>query len=239
MHSFLKKLATTFGIIFIVLAILILVDALNILPGPWGQHLGLTFFFLVIFIFLIRWRLTFGATLFLSFIVMLHKAGLGMSHVSNWTILGIAILIGIGLSLLYHPHVRYIQRLIKGEEPVPFSTLQERDDDTDAINIYSRLSDTSRTISGEFEKIKINAKLSSLDLHMDQAILATPTGKINLKAESSDVILYIPLEWKIDTDKLHQVTSTISFNGPENGTTNKVLYIDGDLIKSTLTITRV
>lgn len=239
MHSFLKKLATTFGIIFIVLAILILVDALNILPGPWGQHLGLTFFFLVIFIFLIRWRLTFGATLFLSFIVMLHKAGLGMNHVSNWTILGIAILIGIGLSLLYHPHVRYIQRLVKGEEPVPFSTLQERDDDTDAINIYSRLSDTSRTISGEFEKIKINAKLSSLDLHMDQAILVTPTGKINLKAESSDVILYIPLEWKIDTDKLHQVASTISFNGPENGTTNKVLYIDGDLIKSTLTITRV
>ncbi|MBD5430694.1 hypothetical protein [Lactobacillus sp.] len=239
MHSFLKKLATTVGIIFIVLAVLILIDALNILPGPWGQHLGLTFFFLVIFIFLIRWRLTFLATLFLSFIIMLHKTGMGMTHVSNWTILGIAILIGIGLSLLYHPYVRYIQRLIKGEEPVPFSTLQERDDDADAITIYSRLSDTSRTISGEFEKIKINAKLSNLDLHMDQALLATPTGKINIKAESSDLILYIPLEWKIDTDKLHKISSTINFNGPENGTTSKVLYIDGDLIKSTLTITRV
>lgn len=164
---------------------------------------------------------------------------MGMTHVSNWTILGIAILIGIGLSLLYHPYVRYIQRLIKGEEPVPFSTLQERDDDADAITIYSRLSDTSRTISGEFEKIKINAKLSNLDLHMDQALLATPTGKINIKAESSDLILYIPLEWKIDTDKLHKISSTINFNGPENGTTSKVLYIDGDLIKSTLTITRV
>lgn len=238
MHNFLKKLTTIVGILFIVLAILILVDSLNLLPGPWGQHLGLTFFFLIIFIFLVRWRFTFLATLFLSFIIMLHKNGIGLIHISNWTILGIAILIGIGLSLLYHPHVSYIQRLIKGEEPIPFSTLQKYDDD-DAITIYSRLSDTNRTISGEFKKVKINAKLSNLDIHMNHALLVTPTGKINIKAKYSDLILYIPLEWKIDTGKLHKFSSAINFNGPEGGTIDKVLYIDGDLIKSTLTITRI
>lgn len=237
MQKWFQKFFTTSGVILVILAALILIDALNILPAPWGNHLGLSFFFLVILIICLRWKFTFLSTLFVSFIVMLHKSGLGMAHVSNWTILGIAILAGIGLSLLYHPHVKYVKRLIQGEEPAPFATIEDKDDEN-TINLYSRFSDTSRQITGEFSKININTRISDVALHLDNAILPTPTATINFDCKSSNLNLYIPLEWNID-DQLNKIGSTIDFNGPVAGSGTKTIYLTGDLLTSKLIITRV
>lgn len=236
MHTLFKKFFTTLGIIFVVLAVLILVDALHILNGPWANHLGLTFLFLVIFIFCVRWRLTFLSVLFLSFIIMLHKAGLAMANVSNWTILGIAILAGIGLALLYHPHVNYVKKLIQGDEPTPFATIEDQDEDV--ITIHSRFSDTTRNISGEFTRINLDTHYSDVDLHLDDAILTTPTATIQFDCKSSSLKLYIPLEWNIE-DQLQKIGTTVDYNGSENGTGTKTVYFTGKVSASNLTITRV
>ncbi|WP_276805157.1 hypothetical protein [Lactobacillus hominis] len=236
MQKIFRRFFTTLGIIFVVLAILILVDALHILTGPWANHLGLTFLFLVGLIFCIRWRLVFSSVLFLSFILMLHKAGIGMATVSNWTILGIAILAGLGLALIYHPHINYVKKLIKGGEPTPFATFEDQDDDV--ITIHSRFSDTTRNISGEFTRINLDTHFSDVDLHLDDAILATPTATIQFDCKSSSLQLYIPLEWNIE-DQLQKVGSTIDYNGSENGTETKTVYFTGKIAASSLEITRV
>ena len=167
---------------------------------------------------------------------MLHKAGMGMAHVSNWTILGIAILAGIGLSLLYHPHLNYVKRLIQGDEPTPFATIEDQNEDV--ITIHSRFSDTTRNISGEFTRIDLDTHYSDVDLHLDDALLTTPTATIQFDCKSSSLNLYIPLEWNIE-DQLQKIGSTIDYNGSENGTGSKTIYFTGRLAASNLTITRV
>lgn len=237
MQKLAQKIFTSIGAIFVILAVLILIDALHLIPGPWGAHLGLTFFFLVILVLCLRFRLSFLSTLFASFIVMLHKAGLGMAHVSNWTILGIAILLGIGISLLYHPYVGYIRRLIQGDEPALFTT-SELSNDTDSETIYSRFSQTTRDINGEIENVNINTNFSDLTLHFNNAVIPTPTATLNFSVKSSTLTLYIPLEWEIQ-DQLNKIGSSVKFNGPSQGTGTTTLYLTGSLKASKLNIIRV
>lgn len=238
MQKWLNNFFTTVGIVFIVLAGLLFIDSLNLIPSPWGQHLGLTFFFLIILIFLLRWKFTFLSTIFISFIVMLHKAGLGLNNVSNWTILGIAILLGIGISLIYHPHINYLKKLINGDEPTPFATIEDRSEDEESINIYSRFSNTTKNVNEPFSKLKINAKVSDLTVNLNKSNLQAPTATIDINALSSTLTLAIPLEWNID-DTLSKLSSTISFQGPKNGIGSATIYLTGNLTKSKLNIIRV
>ncbi|WP_283679444.1 hypothetical protein [Lentilactobacillus sp. Marseille-Q4993] len=155
----------------------------------------------------------FGSVFSLAFLVMLYAGPLGITHMVPWSILGIALFLSIGLSILFRPliHRQRIRRWNRWAEEKTadfingagrFSeTTQETtgiENDQSHFNIEINVGESTKYIESEnFQRADITASFSSLNVYFDKAKITDDYAVINVDGSTSEVTLYLPKEWNV------------------------------------------
>lgn len=236
------------GIFFIACAILIVLNQIGIFTyklGFWAI-IGSAIFLWGIIDGLIKARIT-EAVFSISFLLMIFAQPLHITKLVPWTLLLAAALISIGLSIIFHNRfhtIIYTRNKVKRmENKSKFFSNNMNNIFTDtAINekkskvkINQTLSDTSRYInSKELKAINIGAKMSSINLYLDNAEAAGNHVDLNLDLLMVNLTLFVPLSWTID-NTIDPTFSNLEISGTSNGG-GPVLHIAGHVNMSNIKI---
>lgn len=183
-----------------------------------------------------------GIVFSLAFLSILYAEPLGIQALAPWTVLGIAVLLTIGLSLIFfrprhrywekrlhhhgHPHGPHYHHQYNGgmvdEETVS--------DDKTVLNIESRMSNSIRYVRGNnLERVNVTAYMTGLKVYFDKADLVE-NAVIDINSRFSGVELYLPQAWQV-INKTNVSLSGINENGVQQ-VDGKVVYLTGDVVLS-------
>lgn len=169
-------------------------------------------------------RLNFGGILFpLAFIGIMYDKQLGITAITPWTILLVALLATIGLHLLFgrfrkkhrhwhiHPH-----KEISGYDTE--SANGKDDADTESVEdefVWIRVSFSSviRYItSANLQTVNIEASFGSAEVYFDHASIPSGNVTVNVDVNFSGVELYVPHNWQV----INHVSSSFGAVNEEN-----------------------
>ncbi len=224
------KLGRAFwGILFIACALFVVLNQMGIWIyklGFWAA-VGTVIFAISLLDGLINRRIT-ESVFSIAFILMIFAEPLHITRLVPWTILLAAVLISIGLGIIFRNRfhtVVYANKKIKN-----FRNKREAITDhifTDTVSkeqgahvvVDQTMSDTSRYVhSKELETIDVNAKMSDVNLYLDDAQAANETVTMNVNLTMTDLTIYLPLSWQVESNMASTFMSgDFEIDGTSNG----------------------
>lgn len=201
------------GVGFIAAAIFLVVDQLNLLPVAIGFW---SIFWTVIFAASLITSLfnknLYGSIFSIAFLLIVYAKPLHIEVLSPWTILLVALLASIGLSLVFRKSFKPTV-IINGERVnANWSDLKNDHSfkadnvmtdtsfgvDSDNVVISEKMSDASRYVhSQNLKTITINSTMGDIDVYLDDARAAGDEVIVNINSSMSDIALYIPKDWQV------------------------------------------
>lgn len=224
------KLGRAFwGIFFIACALFVVLNQMGIWTyrlGFWAA-IGTVIFAISLLDGLINRRIT-ESVFSVAFILMIFAEPLHITRLVPWTILLAAVLISVGLGIIFRNRfhtVVYANKKIKN-----FRDKRENLTDhifTDTVSkeqgshvvVDQTMSDTSRYIySKALETIDVNAKMSDVNLYLDDAQAANETVTMNVNITMTDLTIYLPLSWQVESNMASTFMSgDFEIDGTSNG----------------------
>lgn len=202
------------GLGLLVAAAFLVVDQLHLLPikiGIWT--IFLTIIFGSCLITSLIDRSLYGVIFSLTFLLIVFAKPLHIQALSPWTILLVAVLISVGISLIFKrsfkPTVVINGRKIdaswsdlKNPEKFKAGHVMSQSNfgvEGENIVISEKMSDASRYIhSQDLKTITINSKLADIDVYLDDAKAAGEEVIVNINSSMSDINFYLPSDWRIE-----------------------------------------
>lgn len=203
------------GIGFIAAAVFLVMDQLHLFPFTLGFW---SIFWTVIFgaalITAIVNRRIYSSIFSAAFLLIIYAKPLHIQALAPWTILLAAILLSLGIRLLYKKSfsptivvngqkvdVNWSDlkhgRLFKGRKNIMDDT--SFGVDSDNVVISSSMSDVSRYVhSQNLRTITIDSSMSDINVYLDDAKAAGDEVIVNFNLSMGDVNLYIPKNWQVD-----------------------------------------
>lgn len=150
-----------------------------------------------------------GSVFSLAFLAILYAKPLGITALVPWTIIGAALLISIGLSMIFHPllarhrpWMNYHRNFSKGHHGrfVNFDYNAEPDiktvDDPD-VNVFVKMGSSIRYVkSDDFNAADIDVSMGNAKVYFDN-VKVNGTATINVNVSLGSVDLYVPRDWNI------------------------------------------
>lgn len=150
-----------------------------------------------------------GSVFSLAFLAILYAKPLGITALVPWTILGAALLISIGLSMIFHPliarhrpWISYRKNFSKGHHGrfVNFDYNDDPDvktvDDPD-VNVYVKMGSSIRYVkSDDFNTANIDVSMGDAKVYFDN-VKINDSATINVNVSLGGVELYVPRDWNI------------------------------------------
>ncbi len=136
-----------------------------------------------------------GITFPLAFLAIMYDKELGIENLTPWPVIAIALLVSIGLSLIFkkHPHhdhhdwnkEEWTEEVINGE-------------DGEIINCEARFSGATKYINSEnMSRVNIRSSFGGLSVYFDNAKIPSGKAVIDLDCKFGGVELYIPRNWNV------------------------------------------
>lgn len=141
-----------------------------------------------------------GSVFSIAFLTMLYAGPLGITKLVPWTILGIALLVTIGLSIIFHPHRNWYHWDWRSDRNFTSDwnddAIDTSDQSTTVIN--ATMGDTVRYIeSDDFKSARIHASMSGVKAYFDKAVIKGDQATIHIEDYMSEVKLFVPKDWQI------------------------------------------
>lgn len=163
----------------------------------------------------------------IAFLLMIYAGPLHITRLVPWTILLAALLISIGLEIIFHNRFHTVvyankrMRQLKRKRENFFDnffTDQTVSENSNHVVIEQRLSDSSRYInSQELESIDVTGRMSDMHLYLNQTKAASDEVNMHLDLSMSSLTIYLPLSWQIENN----LASTFAFDDLEiDGSSN-------------------
>jgi predicted membrane protein len=215
------------GVLFILSAAFVVVSQMGYL-GVYSIWEALLIAFLAIIvlngIFIKR---SFCILIPISLLVILFKAQIGIANISSWTIIIAAILLAIGLSIIFrkgHCSCKMKNKNFKKET---------RDENNIDINV-SMGSSIQYITSEDLESVNISCKLGELNVFFDEANIKEKEVTVHLNIALAGVELYVPKSWEI----VNNVSTNLAEVEDNNrkGNKNKKLILTGSVSLGALKI---
>lgn len=229
-----KKDNLFWGFFLIAAAVLILVAKLGAFPDMSIMKIFWTLVFTVALVNSVV-KLAFPGVFFsLAFLGILYDEQLGITSITPWTILLVALLLSIGVSLIYTPKKRKKKanhREISGSDFVVFD-----EEDGNQFDFSSSFVGSIKYVNSDnFESANIDAKFAGMKVYFDNAIIQSGHATVNLNVSFAGVELYIPKNWRIDNQM------SASFGGVEeknrnDGADGPILTLRGNVSLGGVTI---
>lgn len=227
-----KKNNLFWGLFFIAAALLILVARLGEFPAVGTVQIILTLLFGVMFIdslVKIEW---WGIFFSLAFLGILYDEPLGITEITPWTILLVAMFLSIGMDCLFKPKRKKNKKNNKKNKDVEGHMGAKMDDksftiyDEDDGSQFDFTSSFAGSIkyvnSDNFESANIEAKFAGMKVYFDNAMIQNGHATVNLNVSFAGVELYIPKNWRVEN------CMSASFGGVEER--NKYTTADGPVL---------
>lgn len=164
----------------------------------------------VLLIFLIQGlvhRLMPVAVFSLAFIVIIYAKHLGVTALVPWAILGAALLLSIGLSLIIRPRAfdkfqqihrqqhQYRKQYYKENHHYPEDTQTIVEED---LVVAARMSNTVRYLkTDDFTHAEITAYMAGVKIYFDDVTVNEAGANINVESSFAGIDLYVPSDWNM------------------------------------------
>jgi predicted membrane protein len=179
---------------FIITAVLLLISQLGYLGGINFVSIILTIIIAAIAIKSIATRNVSVFMFSIAFLCIIYSEPLGLEKITPWPVLGAALLISIGLSMLIKPRHRRSHRETNFTERVEKET---------GSNVYcdTQFASTTKYVdSDDFQRADINCKFGGVKIYFDRASVREGNAEITVDVSFGGVELYVPKEWIIENN---------------------------------------
>lgn len=229
MHMKLRFRNYFWGLFFIFFAAFIIVsqiDRENVFAKIGFWSILATVFFVAIFIKSITSLNFFGIFVPLAFLYSIYQEPLSLPEISFWTLLLAAVLLSIGLQMLF----RRRKRIIKYNKK--YDKFGNHDGETLSGNrLYARASfcesskylHSDNLIEGEF-----NVFFGAMNVYFDQVQLSPNGAEVFLNCTFGSMEVYLPRHWQVK-DKLHATLGNIENNRPSENVNGPLITLNGEV----------
>ena len=188
------------GLFFILAGVLILLNALEIIISINITSLLLTVLLSALIIgSLIRANFT-GLLIPLALIGIINAEALGITNITPWPILITAVMLSIGLEIIFHSHKPRRFNCSDIEREFGHEHFSEVVDEADADEIEYHVnfgSGVKYVNTDNFKKGYFTCRFGALKIYFDNAKVGKTGAEIVLDITLSGVELYIPKEWNL------------------------------------------
>ena len=197
-----KKKDIFWGLFFILAAILIIVNQLGFLPEVSMVQVVISVLLIGVLIKSSIY-LHFPGILFpLALLAIIYSDALNITIFSTWALLLTALLMSIGLSLIFKKHKFWEKHFSKGH----YNTETIDQEDGNVVNCSVSFGTSIKYVNTEhFERANINCSFGSAMVYFDRAVMESDTAYIDLDVSFSGIELYIPTTWKV----INEVNTTL------------------------------
>ena len=229
-----KKDNLFWGLFLIASAVLILVAKLGAFPDMSVMKIFWTLVFSVALVNSIV-KLAFPGVFFsLAFLGILYDVELGITAITPWTILLVALLLSIGVSLIYTPKKKKVTPNHRQVDSGDFVVFDE--EDGNQFDFTSSFVGSIKYVNSDnFESANIEAKFAGMKVYFDNAVIQNGHATVNLNVSFAGVELYVPKNWRVDNQM------SASFGGVEEknrgeGADGPILTLRGNVSLGGVTI---
>lgn len=179
-----------------------------------------------------------------AFLSMLYAQTLGITRLVPWTILGAALLLTIGLSLIFHNHGFHHHGRRWSQHHRGNWQRMESDDgviegevaDDSQTDISVRMGSAIRYVQAEnVKQINIDAYMGNIKVYLDQAHIKDDQAEIYVDGELSGIELYVPRDWNVKMQNSIYLAG-VDEKGLESTKQGPTVMIKGKLHLAGLTI---
>lgn len=223
-----KKERVFWGFIFILAGIFLVVSKLGYFPGVNPFSLILTFF-LVVIIGKSIVHLNFPGILFpIAFICIIYDKQLGITEITPWTVLIAAAFGSIGLSMLFHKHVKFIHHVHHHDHKNYEFEKIDVEDDGNVVFKNSFGASIKYINTNKFEQADLECSFGALKVYFDNAVMSKDNAVVKINASFSGVELYIPKSWNVDI-KTNSFLGDVSEKNRNGQVITNTLTLVGDI----------
>lgn len=221
-----KKESVFWGVLFILAGIFLIISKLGYLPDINVFSLLLTIFLVVVIVKSLP-RLNFSGILFpIAFICIIYSRQLGITAITPWTVLIAALLGSIGLSMIFHKNIKWINHNHKCED-YKFEKIDVEDESF--VGFKNSFGASIKYINTDkFEQADLNCSFGAMKVYFDNAVMSNEEAIVRITASFSGIELYIPKTWNVD-DKTNVFLGSVSEKNRNNQTTTNNLTLVGDI----------
>lgn len=213
-----RKQNIIWGLLFLLAAVLIIMNEFGFLGDI--SILGIVISVIMVGILIVSVRaINFWGIFFpLAIILIVNAEAFNATNVTPWPVLMIALLLSLGLSLLFNRHGFSFIHL---NSDTNFSDRFVFEQDSNVIKCSTTFGDCIKYVNTEnLEKAYIKCSFGDIKLYFDNAMIPSGHADIYLDVSFGDVVLYIPRAWKVTSDAhlffadLNIKHNTIESEGP-------------------------
>lgn len=221
-----KKESVFWGVLLILGGIFLIISKLRYFPSVNVFSLLLTVLLVVIIVKSLP-RFNFGGVLFpIAFICIIYDKQLGLTAITPWTVLIAALLGSIGLSMIFHKHIKWGNTTFNCED-YKFEKIDVEDESH--VKFKNSFGASIKYINTDnFEHAEFNCSFGNMKVYFDNAIMSKDNAIVRINASFSGIELYIPKTWNID-DKTNVSLGAISEKNRNNQITTNTLTLVGDI----------
>lgn len=176
-----------------------------------------------------------GILFSLAFLGIIYDKQLGIENLTPWTLLLIALLGSIGLSLIFghnhayhHEHHHDYKHQGAGEGNIDNSEVINEPDDS-YVHQYTQLGGTTKYINTEdFKEADLECKFGGLTAYFNNAKVPGHTAKVHIYANFAGVELFFPKEWTV-VDNLHCSLGGVSYDNSPSPDGEVTIILDGEV----------
>lgn len=225
-----KKERVFWGILFILAGVFLVVSKLGFFPDVNAFSLILTFF-LVVIIGKSIVHLNFVGILFpIAFICILYDNQLGITSITPWTVLMAALFGSIGLSMIFHKHVKFMHHKYYhkyNNEDYKFEKI-DVEDDGNVVFKNSFGSSIKYINTNKFENADLECSFAALKVYFDNATMSKENAVVRINASFSGIELYVPKSWRVDI-KTNAFLGDVSEKNRNGQVITNTLTLVGDI----------
>lgn len=194
-----------------------------------------------------------GAVFSLAFLAILYAKPLGITTLVPWTILGAALLISIGLSMIFRPllarhrpwlrhHQYYRGYQWQADKNIKFDGNVDPDirtvNDSD-VDMYVKMGSSIRYVkSDDFHEVNIDVSMGDAKAYFEN-VQIKDSAIINVHSSLGGIELYIPKNWNVVKEIDNNLGGVTEEGYPEITDDSPIVTIRGSVSLSGLKITYI
>ena len=185
----------------------------------------------------------------------MYAKPLGIAALTPWTILGAALLISIGLSMIFRPLLmrhrpwmkyKYHQNFYRGHhgnfnrahidvhEDPDVSTVNDSE-----VNVYIKMGNSIRYVqSDDFREANVDVSMGDAKIYFEN-VDVKDTAAINVNVSLGGVELYVPKEWNISKEMENNMANIDEIGTPVIDHESPIVHVRGLVSLGSLKITYI
>jgi len=221
-----KKERIFWGVLFILAGIFLVISKLGYFQDVNVFSLLLTVFLVVVIVKSLL-RLNFAGILFpIAFLSIIYDKQLGITAITPWTVLIAALFGSIGLSMIFHKHINWVNHNHNCED-YKFEKIDVEDESN--VTFKNSFGASIKYINTDkFEQGDFDCSFGAMKVYFDNAVMSNENAIVRINASFSGIELYIPKTWNVN-DKTNVFLGSVSEKNRNNQTTTNDLTLVGNV----------